>query len=286
MTNADYPVYDFASAGSVPRSLTKAYQPWLSKFAESFVDRWRDFSPARIEIQITPATSRTFRDEQKRWADVCVGMPIRVDTTNVPGLLIANRQDLLRLLMQVLGGDPAEKILDRTLTTVELSLSQLVFETVAATLAESWPHKEPLSIGTDSMDVNPGRNRMFEPEQEVILAGITIIAAAGKTTIQWLLPKESLAQLLDVKLEVAAPNTGLPKIPIENIAGLEVTVSAQLGTALLNMSQLMSMSAGDIVALNQTVNSPILLSVNDQPLFEAWPGRVGNQQCLRVESLH
>ncbi len=94
-----------------------------------------------------------------------------------------------------------------------------------------------------------------------------------------------MKKLLGVESTVDATATNGQKISAENISNIMVEVSATLGSTELDMNELIQLDAGDIVKLDQRIEVPLILFVNDQPVFEAWPGRNGDKQCFQVESI-
>jgi flagellar motor switch protein FliM len=288
MSNIDYPVYDFLTASKVERPLAKALQVWLDKFAKTFVDRWKEFAPSEIVVTPLAIDSVTFEAAQAKWVEPAVGVPIDVNTGTVHGMIVASRSDLLILLMEILCETLTERPADRELTTVEGSLCQLLFEQSVATFGEAWPDKEVLPVTMAELEWQPNRSRLLPPSSEVLTTGFSFQTAsseAGPSRIEWVFDKSEMKQLLGVESTSEATVSDATKITSESISKLMVDVSASLGTTELDMSDLISLESGDIVKLSQRIQSPLILQVNDQPVFEAWPGRNGEKQCFQVESV-
>ncbi len=289
MSNIDYPVYDFLTASKVERPLVDALQVWLDKFAKTFVDRWEELAPNEITVTPLAINSVTFEAAQAKWVEPSVGVPIDVNGGAVHGMIVASRVDILILLMEILCETLTERPTDRELTTVEGSLSQLLFEQSTATFGEAWPDKDALPVTMSELEWLPNRCRLFPPSSEMLMTGFsfqTVSLDAGPARFDWVFDKSEMTQLLGVKSEAktAAP-VSANKITAESISNLRVDVSASLGRTELDMNDLINLEAGDIVKLNQRIETPLILQVNDQPVFEAWPGRNGEKQCFQVESV-
>jgi flagellar motor switch protein FliM len=289
MTDVDYPIYDFVTASKVERPLAIALKVWLDKFAKMFVERWKEFAPTEIQVRPLAIDSTSFESLQAKWKQPAVGAPIIVNHGAVNGMIVAERVELLVLLMEVLCESLQEKPTDRELTSVETSLCQLLFEQSVATFGEAWPDKDILPTELEPMDWHPNRCRLFPPQHEVLVTGFEIktssAAETGPARLQWVFAKDEMKKLLGIESTVDSTATSGQKISAENISNIMVEVSAALGSTELDMNELIQLDAGDIVKLDQRIEVPLILFVNDQPVFEAWPGRNGDKQCFQVESI-
>ena len=289
MTNKDYPIYDFVTASKVERPLASALKVWLDKFAKMFAERWKEFAPTEIQVNSMAIDSISFENQQAKWQQPSVGAPIIINHGAVNGMIVAERVEVLVLLMEILCEALAEKPQDRELTSVETSLCQLLFEQSLSTFGEAWPDKEILPTELEPLDWQPQRCRLFPPQHDVLVTGFEIKTSSadqtGPARLQWVFAKDEMKKLLGVESTVDAAAANGQKISAENISKIQVDVSAALGSTELDMHELIQLDAGDVVKLDQRIEQPLILFVNDQPVFEAWPGRNGDKQCFQVESI-
>ncbi len=284
MIESEYEVYDFANARQLPAAVNMALQPWLDNFPKLFATRWLDFSSSPLEISDAPTNAATFVELQAGWNAPGVALPVTLGNDPISGMLFVQRTDLLRLLMTILADDASEPMEDRELTFVETSLAQLLLEQVALTVGESWADKDPLAIDCLALDQNPGCSRLFAPDQEMLILSWNAKVASGSSSFKLVLPKAEIHQLLNIAEESPPPVTDGKKISVDSLSKVDVTVSATLGNAMIDMADLLTISKGDIVTLNQSIDTAIVLTVNDQAVFNAWPGKVGETQCLKIDS--
>jgi flagellar motor switch protein FliM len=254
-----------------------------------FVDRWKELAPTDIRVIPLPMDSVTFESAQSQWTVPTVAFPININQGAVQGIIVAKRVDMMIILMEILCETMTERPADRELTSVETSLCQLFLEQSVATFGEAWPQKEILPIELGELDQRPSRCRLFPPQNEVLVTGFDLQTSSGETIgparVQWIFSKAEISSLLGVELSHQSnANSGI-KIPVESISQIMVEVCAKLGTTKLDMNDLIQLGPGDIVKLDQRIESPIVLLVNDRPVFEAWPGRLAEKQCLQVETI-
>lgn len=286
MIPLEYPLYDFRAASKVERPLAAALKIWQKKFSLLLAERWKEIAPTEIQVSPMLINAMTFEAARARWDHASTGVAINIKDNSVQGLLIAQRADLLILMMEIFSESLTARPADRELTTIEIALSQLFFQNAVATFGDAWPDKEPMPMKVKELDAEPKYSRMFPPQKEVLVTGFTIRTSggsdAGPAKVEWIFAKEELRKLLGVAAVVAPAADGV-KIPVENITTLVVEVAARLGMVELEMSELMALGEGDIVKLDQPIKTPLTLYVNQHPSLRAWPGRNGEQRCLMIE---
>ena len=283
MSQPQYQVYDFASSARVERPLWLAFHHWLEKFAELFAEQWSNFSPTEITAVPLPIDAEQFEELQSRLDKPAYGAQVTYQGNATQGMFVIDRGDLLLLLMDILGDSSGEAI-DRSLTTVETSLCSLIFEQTASVLGQSWPEQESLSHKIGEPDDQPNRNRSMAPDELLLTSGLSIQIGESKIQLRVMLAKDQACEMMGVDTKAATLNPD-NKISPEKIAEVTVQVSAGLGDSELGMSDLVSMTVGDIIVLNQAVVEPLTVYANNQPIFRAWPGRSEQQQVVSIQSL-
>jgi len=289
MIDRDYPKYDFLNASKVERPLAAALKIWMNKFTEMFPERWKELAPTPIKVTTLPIDSLRFDAVQGRWSQPSIGVPIRINGGAVNGMIVATQVDMLILIMEVLSESLSQKPSQRELTTIEQSLCELFLEQSLLTFGEAWPDKEILPTELGEIDRQPNRCRLMMPDRDVLVTGFQIMTSSspliGPAKIEWMFAKDELKKLLGVPDQVTPVVSSGEKIPPDSIYQIDVEISARLGSAELGMDDLLQLDTGDIVKLNQRIERPLVLNVNDQPAFDVWPGRVGDQQCFQIESI-
>ena len=68
----------------------------------------------------------------------------------------------------------------------------------------------------------------------------------------------------------------------EELVGVLVEVVAHLGRAMLPLTELMQLQAGDVIPLEGRTTNPVRVFVDNKEKFLAVPGRSGQQRALRI----
>ncbi len=294
MSDSPYFVYDFAANARVERPLAKALSRWMQKLAELFAEHWKNFSATQIQANELLVDSREFAHFQSKWKLPAYAVEISFSddaanatsnassTAATTGMLVIDRVELLALLMDILGN--TDEIVDRELTSVEDALCEMILQQVATAMADSWQGAEEIVVNVGPVDQQPSRNKMFSPEKKLLASGVCIQVGESSANIHVVLAKDETSKLLGVETQRDSKPKNNERLSSEKIAEIGVEVSAGLGSVDLVMDDLVSISVGDIIVLEQSVEDPVLMFVNHEPTFRAWPGRVASKQALKIVS--
>ncbi len=301
MSNSPYYVYDFAANARVERPLAKAFSRWMQKLAELFAEHWKNFSATQIQTNELLVDSREFANFQSKWKlpAYAVEISFSVEATNATsnttsnttsnatstattGMLVIDRVELLTLLMDVLGN--TDEIADRELTSVEDALCEMILQQAATAMVDSWQGVEGIVVNVGPVDQQPNRSKIFSSEKKLLASGVCIQVGEASANIQVVLAKDETSKLLGVETQRDSQPKNNERLSPQKIAEIGVEVSAGLGSVDLVMDDLVSISVGDIIVLEQSVEEPVLMFVNHEPTFRAWPGRVASKQALKIVS--
>jgi flagellar motor switch protein FliM len=292
MSTADYPKYDFLAASKLERPFSAALKAWFTKFHGLFRERWCDFALSEIQVSPLQTDSLSFDLARGKWTRPTIACPLTISgldrKSEVQGLLVAQCSDVVILMMEILSESLSSRPVDRELTSIEMAMCQLLFQTAASALSEAWLDKDMLPISLGEPDFQPNNSRLFAPSKEVIIQGIEIrtssVAEAGPARFDWVLAKEELMNLLGVRKTSPAPGSA-QKVDPELVSQIEIDVTAHLGSTELSMESLMRLAPGAIIRLDQRVDEPLVVMVNGKPKLAGWPGESNHKPCLLIESL-
>jgi flagellar motor switch protein FliM len=69
----------------------------------------------------------------------------------------------------------------------------------------------------------------------------------------------------------------------ERLAGIEITIVAEVGSIDMPMRDVLALRVGDIIRLqNMRVSDPMALKIGDRKKFNCRPGVVGNKLAVQV----
>lgn len=275
--------YDFAAAARVKLPLRQKMNTWAKKSANLMVDQWDMMSRTRIEPSVESIDAKPFGEIQTSWVDPCCATELTFGDDAIAGLLVSENKQLRVLILDVLGGCDSDTN-GLPLTSIEVSISKLIFELFIVSLSEGWPAQEPLKYSIGNFEPHPDRSRILPAEEPVLICRMRIQVGEATVVVQLVLPHD-LAQNMVGVVPSDSASSNSASISKETISNIDVELVATLGHAEINMSDLTQLSPGDIVVLDQSVSAPLQIAANRQPVFTAWPGRKLNQQILKLQKV-
>ena len=171
------------------------------------------------------------------------------------------------------------------LSAVEFALIKMFLENLADALGRGWMGGPKVSFQLGNLSKDPRKVSAFRSSDLLTVTSIEIQLKSGNASINWLLPKQSTAELLATVIDrrkKSEPASSSPavvgKVPIELVI--------ELGSVNVPMMELSNLAAGKLITLDQRIDRPLVAYVDNAPFCDCWPGRVGNQQALEVSRLH
>ena len=284
MSQAPLERYDFAASERVKRPLRQQLDIWSEKASEIFIQQWQTVSESEIKVSAKTIDAHSFVDIQESWENPCSGAEIGFRQNTVRGQMIIENQQLRVLLMDILKGDDTEDG-HRDLTPIESSLASLIFELIAVSFSEGWQEQEPLEFDLKEFDPAPERNRLFAADKKVLICGFEIELNSRSAVMHLLVACNEMAALFGIDPMATPERKTGQRISPNMISKINIKLDAELGFARLDMTDLVGLSAGDIIILEQSVREPVAVRVNGEVLFHAWPGKQLNQQVLKIDSM-
>lgn len=271
-----YP-FDFRNAGTAD-GVVRMLRQWLGKTTDSFTDNWEAVSNTIVDLKCESVLTRTFEEAVELMAMESIGFEVSIGADKTPSLACMSIQDLTALIGSILGTTFDSE--DRKLTTIEISLCEMVFDTLANSLSTAWLGQEPLKMAVGGFENPPHFSRLIPQTELVLNAKIELKVAEAVAKINWLIPKKDIEKLLET-------TTGLSLKPVEHqprdvVFQMGVELVGVLGTVDMTMGSLSELNVGDLMLLDQKIDQPIPILIDQQPFYDGWPGRVGKRQAVEI----
>lgn len=171
------------------------------------------------------------------------------------------------------------------LSPVELSLAQLLFENIASALTTGWMGADIVEVKVGQIERDPQKSRLFRSKDLVARTALHLEASSASTIIHWISPKQGLADLLETVQDARRTESGEPKKPDPSLVGqAQFELVSVLGRAKLPMLEVSRLQVGQTIALDQRIDQPIKVGLDEKLSYNCWPGRRGNTQALEIES--
>ena len=283
MTNAEPQPFDFRENAALDDTAV-ALKSWIAKSSSFFSDFWSKASEYDAQLTLGQATTHSYSsilDTVSR-EDLCCTADI-VDQSR--SVWYASPKDLRIIsaeMLDIAGDQDADDEEDLSLTAVEMSVISLFIENLAEALGRGWMGGSPMEIKPSELEKDPRKISVCRASDLVTKAGINVVLKSGTATINWILPKFRMGRLLESIVDRRRQSE--PRKASEAVVEtIPIQLVARLGQAKIPVQDLPKLAEGNLIILDQRIDRPIPVLLNDTPYYQCWPGQVGRQQAVEVD---
>ncbi|MEO1526930.1 MAG: FliM/FliN family flagellar motor C-terminal domain-containing protein [Planctomycetota bacterium] len=279
MTGKQYRVFDFRDIAALDDAAAD-FRNWLSKSSSFFSDFWADATDYGAQLSLGKISTETYGKLLAKTSkeNYCCLAEIG-DQFSM--MFYASIESLRLLLSEFLALPDAETMVGDDLTSVELSLLELLTEELCRSLVDGWMGDEQIEIKTETWARDPQKTRIFRVKDLVTKTSVSVAGKNGTVEIDWIVPKQKMSDLLECSVDKRHQRE--PASPTEDVVGrVPMELVTVLGTVSLPMTRLSQLEVGETILLDQRIDQPIVATVNEAPFFECWPGRIGRRQALEI----
>jgi flagellar motor switch protein FliM len=193
------------------------------------------------------------------------------------------------LLDRILGGKGYSANKVDNLTEIETILMSQIFEKAIVNLQEAWASIVEIDPVMEEFEVNPQFLQMVSPNETVVVVSLNTAIGDTSGLINICIPHIVLEPIIS-KLSVhywmqtstkERDDEAYNKLST-NLETAKVEAKTLLGTTDINIEQFLNLKPNDVIGLDQTIDQPLILEVNDKPKFYVQPGKLKNKLSVQV----
>lgn len=193
------------------------------------------------------------------------------------------------LLDRLLGGKGnGVKDIDN-LTEIETTLMSQLFEKAVINLKEAWSSIVEIDPVLEDFEVNPQFLQMVSPNETVVVVSLNTEIGNVSGMINICIPHivlEPIIPKLSVHYWMQSVEKNQDPEAYEKLrANLHQTTmeaKAILGKTTITLHDLLHLKTNDVIHLNQPIDQPLTLKINDEPKFLVQPGKRKNKLSVQV----
>ncbi|MEM7206991.1 MAG: flagellar motor switch protein FliM [Pseudomonadota bacterium] len=254
----EFPAYDLTSQDQ----LVRGRLPTLELINERFV---RYFRVSLFNMIRRPAEMNLEEVKMTKFADYTQGLLVptslsllRVHPLRGTALMVIDPKLIFTLVDNFFGGSGRyyNKIEGRDFTTTELRVIRMIADAVFLDYAESWKPVKALELEYLNHEINPHIAQIVRGSEVVIVNSFQIELDGGGGAMEIVLPHsmiEPIRELLDrnVQNDRSERDKRWEALLREELFGAEVDVNCILTEIDMNVRQLASLKAGDIIPIDK-----------------------------------
>lgn len=193
------------------------------------------------------------------------------------------------LLDRILGGTGGSVNKIDNLTEIETIIMTQLFEKAIINLQEAWSSLIEIDPILEEFEVNPQFLQMVSPNDTVVVVSLntTIGETSGMINIciphivlEKIIPRLSVHYWMQTTTNERDPDA-YEKLS-KNLQKAKIETKALLGETTINIQQFLNLQKDDVITLNQSIDRPLLLKLNDEPKFYVQPGKLKNKLSVQI----
>jgi flagellar motor switch protein FliM len=190
---------------------------------------------------------------------------------------------------RILGGAGELPKEGREPSDIEKGLIVKLVDELIPAIAEGWSQVETVTPLFDIPRPNLAGVRIAMPTDVVAVMSFEVRYPGASAPITICLPYDTLESLMPrlsattwYAQQKSTADTAAKAEITSTLQNVEVPVKAILGGVELTVDELASLKPGDVIRFGETTDHPVRLSVMDQAMAWAAPGKVGDRVALRL----
>ena len=279
---SNLPAFDFDKPGRLPDDEESVLGEWHRNLCVLLAEKLSEHVRFPVSFKVEDFVTSNVGKMLDGLAATQVAYEVFLDQEPIPSMFIVPRPYLLAIANGMLGEELDQEIEDRPFTDVEKALADLAMETLVEAISESYLGSHPLPCRLGSFVDMPKRSRTYQRDAVVIVSTLKATLPSGDQRFIWMIPPPAVEHMplpgehseSEAENQIAVSEEMLHRIPIE--------MSVTLGSMEAHVSQLTNLKVGDVLVLNQRLNDPLIATVDGEPQFQVWPGRIGSRRAIQV----
>jgi len=194
------------------------------------------------------------------------------------------------IIDRLFGGTGEGSKVNRELSEIEQSVMESIIVRILGNMREAWSQVIDLRPRLGQIETNPQFAQIVPPTEMVVLVTLETKVEDVEGMMNFCIPYltiEPIISKLSAQYWYSSVRRGATtenlNILRDRLATIGVTMVAEVGSMDLPVRDVLSLTQGDIIRLQNTrVTDPMVLKIGNRPKFECRPGVVGSKVAVQI----
>lgn len=281
--------YDFRRPSKFSKDQLRTLVMLHENFARLLTTSLSTYLRTMLRVQVVSVDQLTYDEFTKSLSNPTVLNIIALKPLEGNIIMEFSPQLAFAIIDRLLGG--VGKTLDkvRELTDIEQTVIRRVVLKTLSNITEAWQAVVELDPVFEGIELNPMFTQIIPPSDMIVL--ITLDVRIGETSgfMNICLPYvvlEPIISRLNAQVWFSRDVEGVNEQSVAAIQGqlkkTQVPLNVELGYTTITVGELMNISIGDVIQLEQPVNKFLSVRVVNQVKFMGSPGISGNKMAIQI----
>ncbi|TZE83345.1 flagellar motor switch protein FliM [Calorimonas adulescens] len=282
-------VYDFRRPNKFSKEHLRTLQMIFDEFSRSAATFLSGYLRTMVQIDVISAEQLTYYEFNNSITNsMILGI---VDFSPLNGSIIIGfySNTAYSLIDRILGGSGQGDYNSKNFTEIELILMEQIIRELVSYLKEPWSNFLDLKPSLQKIETNTQFAQIAAANETVALFTMNIKIGKNEGYMIICIPHmviEPIIPKLSTRFWYSTPNTQTGKQDMKNIEkrleSTYVTLIGVLGKAELKIADILNLSPGDVIQLNNSVTSGVDVYVENKKMFKGIPGKNRGKLAVKV----
>ncbi|GHV33147.1 flagellar motor switch protein FliM [Synergistales bacterium] len=281
--------YDFKRPDKFSKDQLRAIQMIHEAFARQTSTVMSTLIRSMVSCEVASVDQLAYEEFVNSLVQPTVIAMLEMYPFNGNALLEINPNLVFAMIDRLLGGKGEFSGKTRELTDIEKTVTERVLVRMLELLEDSWSTVVDVRFRFESMESNPFFVQVCPPRDMVLLVIMKLQVGEVEGMISLCIPYFLMEPIID-KLSsqqwfVSTSHKNDPLVRenlLHSLDHIRIPMSLELGHTILSLADVYELEEGDVIKLDETVNSNIDVRVGNYVRFKAKPGTVNGALAVEV----
>ena len=281
--------YDFKHPNRVSKDQMRTLESLHSNFAGHLGSALSGITRSVVDIDLLSVDQITYSEFIMSLASPSCTYVFTLSPLEGAGIIDFNPSVVFAFVDRMFGGIGKTLNTERELTGIEKTIMSKIVNRGFKELERAWHHIIELQIKQTNFESNPQFIQIVPPGETVIVISLQIKMQSSSgimticypyLTLEGVVNKLSAQNWID-KNKKMMDNSEL-KLNVRRLNPVQTPIRAILGSATINIRDLISIKTGDVIKLDKPFDQDIEIIVGDKLKYHARPGLSGHQLAAKI----
>jgi flagellar motor switch protein FliM len=208
-------------------------------------------------------------------------------------MLVEIKKDTCYLIIErLLGGTSDIPVVQIDFTEIEMKLLEKFYRTIIRFLKDSWSNMTDMEPALDRLETNARLTQIMPLDDIVIMVLMSVKIRDHEGSMSICIPCINLENLLAGASNYAMMNRKRRKDDIEktrasileHIKTSKLDVRGILGSTTLTLQEISHLQVGDVIPMDKSVDSPVILRIGSVDWFDGEIGTKRNKIAVKIKN--
>lgn len=284
-------LYDFRRPDKFSKDQIRGLQMIHESFARLLTTTLSARVRSVVQMKVVSVDQVTYEEFTRSLFNPTVLILFSLEPLEGTSILEVNPSLIFAVIDRLLGGrgEPLKK--PRELTDIEITVVKRLIDDFLFALQEAWGHVVELKLRFEGFENNPQFVQIAPPNDMTAVVTIDMKIGDVEGMMNICFPYftlEPIVSKLSAQYWFSAIRKETPPEMVENLKRrlerVKIPVIVELGSSSITVGELLDLEIGDVILLNERVDSLVTIKVGEKEKFKGKVGTFGKKLAVRIES--